>query len=333
MIGAGGIAVEHAAAWAALGAEITVFSAEGAQDLATECGGKAVASLDDLLGRSDVVDVMTPTDTHYEYTLAAIEAGRHVVCEKPLARTPAQAGELVWAAARAGVQLYPAQVVRYFPEYVATRNAVAAGRVGRPAVLRLTRSGVFPSWSPWFADDARSGGIVADQMIHDLDIARWIAGEVREVYALRSRADQRQTAHVTLTHVSGAVSSVAGLWGPPHLAFRTAVHVAGDRGVLRYDSAQPTGVRADLAPVAVDGRPRPAAVGGESPYLAQLREFAAAFDGGPLPRVDAVDGAIAVELAAAAQTSIARGEPVRVDTAARACALAAAVGTTDRRSA
>jgi myo-inositol 2-dehydrogenase/D-chiro-inositol 1-dehydrogenase len=315
LVGAGGIAVEHAAGWVALGAQLRIFSLDGAEQLAATCGATVAGSFGELLETCDVLDVVTPTDTHHGYALQALAAGKHVVCEKPLARTGKQAEELVQAAARTGVHLYPAHVVRYFPQYAALRSAVADGSIGRPAVLRFTRSGVFPSWSPWFADESRSGGIVMDQMIHDLDIARWVAGEVTEVYALHTEQAERQTAHVTLTHASGAVSLVAGLWGPPHLAFRTTFHVAGDQGVLRHDSAETTAVRADLGPVRPGGEPRPASVGAESPYLAELRDFATAIAGGPAPRVDAVDGLVAVRLAEAALESIALGRPVPVDSA------------------
>ncbi|ACZ31142.1 oxidoreductase domain protein [Xylanimonas cellulosilytica DSM 15894] len=329
LVGAGGIAVEHAAAWNALGAEISIYSLAGAEALAAPYGATVAASFDELLATSDVVGVLTPTPHHYEYALAALEAGRNVVCEKPLARTPQQAHALVHAAAGSGAQLYPAHVVRYFPEYVALRAAVDAGHVGRPAVLRFSRAGVFPSWSSWFGEEDQSGGVVMDQMIHDIDIARWVAGEVVAVYATRSpaRADGRQSAHVTLTHTSGATSLVTGVWGPPHLTFRTGFHVAGDRGTLRYDSTDAHGVRLDLGPAPEGGQPRPAAAGGESPYLTEVREFAVAFAGGPAPRVSAPDGAVAVQLACAALESIATGEPVEVDTAALAAELTAvAVG-------
>ncbi|WP_425955921.1 Gfo/Idh/MocA family protein [Xylanimonas sp. McL0601] len=326
LVGAGGIAVAHAAAWEELGAEISIYSEAGAAGLASRHGAAVAASFDELLDRSDVVGVLTPTPSHHAYALQALEAGKHVVCEKPLARTPEQAAELVRTAGLSSGRLYPAHVVRYFPEYAAMRYAVAEGRIGRPAVLRFMRSGVFPSWSPWFAEEEQSGGIVMDQMIHDLDVARWVAGEVVGVYATRTpaRDDGRQSAHVTLTHSSGAVSLVTGVWGPPHLTFRTGFHVSGDGGTLRYDSADAHGVRLDLGPATPGGEPRPAAAGGESPYLAELREFANAFDGGPAPRVSAVDGALAVELACAALTSIATGEVVAVDTAARAAELTTA---------
>jgi len=337
LVGAGGIARAHAPAWRALGADLVVHSTDGAPGLAAAHGGRVARGLDELLDVADVVDVVTPTPSHLEVASAALEAGRHVLCEKPLGRTSRDAVAMLEAARAADRQLYPGHVVRFFPEYALMRQAVRAGEIGAPAVLRFARGGMFPAWSPWFADDAQSGGVVLDLMIHDLDLARWTAGEVTSVHATRRSLDadgaRHTLAHAVLTHAGGAISHVRGLWGAPHTTFRTSFHVAGDAGVLRYDSADAAGVRSDLPPVPSGGQDRPAPAAGESPYLTEIREFARAFtasgtalapDDPHQPRVSAVDGVIAVELAEAALASVESGEPVAVDTAARASALTAA---------
>ncbi|WP_353946156.1 Gfo/Idh/MocA family oxidoreductase [Streptomyces sp. HUAS MG91] len=321
LIGAGGIARAHLPAWTALGARVTILSTDGnAEQLASqyaEFGVTAVDSLPELLDRCTVVDVCTPTFTHHELTLGAIAAGRHVVCEKPLALTVAEAREMADAAEAAGVLLFPAHVVRYFPAYAGLAEAVAAGRVGAPAVLRLTRSGRFPVWAPWFADPALSGGILVDQMIHDLDIARLLAGDVVRVHAQvrghrapDSPEGAVTTGTVVLTHASGAISHVLGVWGPPDLPFRTTFRVAGPDGMLEHDSTAATGFRV----LAQGRRPLGEGIPGspmtESPYLTELREFAAAVSGGPAPRVSARDGVEAVRIAVAAVESARTGEPV-----------------------
>nr|WP_166844219.1 Gfo/Idh/MocA family oxidoreductase [Isoptericola sp. BMS4] len=332
LVGAGGMARAHAPAWRALGADLVVHSHDGAADVAAAHGGRAAATLDDLLDAVDVVDVVTPTPTHLAVAGAALAAGRHVLCEKPLTRTGADGATLLAAARAADRQLYPGHVVRYFPEYARMRDAVRAGAVGTPAVLRFARGGAFPTWSAWFADEARSGGVVLDLMLHDLDLARWVAGEVTSVHATRRSLDAdgapRTLAHVVLTHAGGALSHVRGLWGAPHTSFRTSFHVAGNAGTLRFDSAESGGVRTDLAPVPTGGEDRPAPAAGEreSPYLTEIREVARAFVAAPTalapdhplhPRASAVDGVVAVEIAEAALGSIASGEPVALDTAAR----------------
>lgn len=319
IVGAGGISHVHVSAWQALGATISVFSTDGAGDLAREYGITPIATLNELLMQVDVVDIVTPSATHREVALAAIAAGKDLVCEKPLAATTVDAIEIARAARQAGVQLYPAHVVRYFPEYVAVKAAIEAGRIGDPAVLRFTRAGEAPL-AGWFFDETVGGGIVLDQMIHDLDQARWLAGEVTQVYAVQNpptvegQVPRIVTAHVVLTHVSGAISHVQGFWGPPGLTFRTSVDVAGDKGLLGYESPDDGAIRIDTPLAATAGDYLPVNVQEENPYTREIREFAAAFAGGPEPRVGLDDGILAVALAEAAAASIASGQAVAFDT-------------------
>jgi predicted dehydrogenase len=318
LVGAGGMGGVHLAAWVALGARVRVFSDDGraparAAGYAAH-GVTAVDSLDELLAGSAVVDVCTPTYTHKAIGLAAVAAGRHVVCEKPLALTVADAAELVAAARDAGVQLFPAHVVRFFPEYQAMARAVAAGAVGTPAVLRFTRTGASPAWSSWFTDPALSGGILVDQMIHDFDFARLLAGEVVRVYAQhRDGAGNVAAGTAVLTHAGGAVSHVHGVWGLPGSPFRTSYRIAGPDGVLQHDSGQTEAFRIVVQRAAPAGEGIPNTSLTESPYLTELREFAAALTGGPPPRVSAEDGLAAVRIAVAAQESAATGRAVEIE--------------------
>src|SRR5665648_218134 len=242
MIGAGGVSHAHAPHWLALDVDVSVYALAGADELAARYGLTAVRTLEQLLLTTDVIDICTPTVTHRELTLAAIGAGKNVLCEKPLGRTVEDAKAIAAAAHAANVQVYPAHVVRFFPEYAAMHAAVEQGKIGQPAVLRFTRGGEGAT-SDWFFDEAQSGGIILDQMIHDLDQARWIAGEVVQVYAVqnpptvRGSVPRNVVVHVTLTHLNGAISHIQGIWGPRGMDFRTSFDVAGDAGVLRFDSS------------------------------------------------------------------------------------------------
>ncbi|MEJ3651588.1 Gfo/Idh/MocA family oxidoreductase [Actinomycetes bacterium KLBMP 9759] len=318
LVGAGGIARLHLPAWLALGAQVTVHSIDGgAGALVTQFGGGEVAdSLDELLDAVEVVDVVTPTFTHPEIVVAAAAAGRHIVCEKPFALDTTTAEAMVKACASAGVQLVPGHVVRYFAEYSALQRAVAAGAIGAPAVLRFHRCGSRPLGG-WFADPALSGGLVMDQMIHDLDFARWIGGEIETVFArivdsAPGTTDGVVSAHVTATHAGGAISSCTGTWARQGTRFRYGFQVAGTDGVLEHDSAGAAPLVVDSGATRADGGLVPISPTMESPFLTELREFAVSFSGGPPPRVSAEDGVAAVRLAVAANTSIRTGAPVQV---------------------
>ncbi|MEU6994206.1 Gfo/Idh/MocA family oxidoreductase [Streptomyces sp. NPDC046465] len=331
LLGAGGIARAHLPGWLALGARVSLYTVDSsAEKLAAEYAERghdvrAVDSLDHLLADAGAVDVCTPTATHRHLALAAVAAGRHVVCEKPLALTAHDAEEIAAAADAAGVRLHPAHVVRYFPAYAALRRAVVRGDLGDLAVLRFTRGGARPQWAPWFGDPAQSGGVILDLMVHDIDMARWLAGPVVRVHA-RTRGVEHATgappevvtATAVLTHASGAVSHIDGLWGLPDQRFRTTFRVAGADGLLHHDSTAAPGFRITAQGVRADDEGIPSSPMTESPYLTELREFAASWqDGGPEPRVSARDGVEAVRIAEAAAESSRTGRVIEIEEAAR----------------
>ncbi|GGL99246.1 Gfo/Idh/MocA family protein [Nakamurella endophytica] len=315
VVGAGGISRVHVDAWHRLGLDVVVFSIDGrAGEVAASVGGRAVDSLDDLLAAVQVVDVCVPTYEHPAVVAAAAAAGRHVVCEKPLAVTHDAAADMISRCAAAGVQLYPGQVVRYFPQNAVAKAAVDAGRIGSPAVLRLTRRGAAPA-APWFADPALSGGVIVDQMIHDIDYARWIAGEVETVWASVAGGDfsSQQVASVVLGHENGTLSQLTGGWGGPDQVFTTSLSLAGSAGLIEHTTRGRDPVQWET--VQVDdhrGALLPDADPAFSPYLFELAEFLAAFRGGPTPRVTAADSLAALDVALAATASAARGEAVDV---------------------
>ena len=112
--------------------------------------------------RADAVSIALPTYLHLEYVLAALEAGKHVLVEKPMALTVADCDAMIEAAERAGRILMVAQTLRFWPEYVALVDVVHSGELGRPLTASAMRLLAPPTWSPWFQDPAKSGGEVLD---------------------------------------------------------------------------------------------------------------------------------------------------------------------------
>ncbi|PWH07099.1 gfo/Idh/MocA family oxidoreductase [Brachybacterium endophyticum] len=316
VIGTGGISRAHAPGWLGTGAELHAFSLEGASAFAEEFGAILHDTLEELLEAVDAVDVCTPTPSHPALVHAALDAGKDVVCEKPLALTEQECQGMIERAREVGRHLFPAHVVRFFPQYAAARRALDSGDLGQLGVLRFERTGAMPT-QPWFADESQSGGIVMDQMIHDIDQAVWHAGAVSSVYARQHAtegAGEIRTAHVVLTHVGGAISHCRGLWGPAGTQFRYTFSLAGDRGRLDYDSARNTGVSwdevASAAQASGDGF-LPDISGMPSPYALEIREFTDVLRGrAPAARVAAEDGAYAVRVSRAAMESLATGRRI-----------------------
>ncbi len=201
----------------------------------------------------DIVDVCLPTPLHVPAALQALGAGKHLLLEKPMARTTADCDQIIAVAERAGTTAMVAQVVRYFPEYANAHRHVKAGAVGTPAVIRAARLGMHPKagWNNWYADQSASGGVILDLIVHDFDWLLWTFGPVERVFAKGLYKNPEYIglldyALVTLRHASGALSHVTGSWAHPS-GFRTTFEICGDAGMIEHDSAA-------VAPLAIAQR-------------------------------------------------------------------------------
>lgn len=268
-------------------------------------------SIDEVIARSDVVDICLPTHRHVEIGLQAVAHGCAIFVEKPIARDLASGAELVNAAAKAGTPFMPGQVVRFFPEYATGHRLVQEGAVGVPAAARLRRGGAAPAGSQdWFMDHHRSGGVLLDLAVHDFDWIRWTLGEVRHLYS-RSVAAQSgggaDYALTTLTLESGCVAHVESTWMDPS-GFRTAFEVAGNEGLIEFDTRSQPALRFATAGGAT-GLETPLAET-DDPYYSELRAFLdAAQNGTPLP-VTGEDGLAAMAISLAALESARTGRVV-----------------------
>ena len=324
IVGTGFMGRTHAAAWAKTPAEIVGYvskDGETAVSLQNQYGGQIYPDLASLLQDVDVVDICAPTHRHYEMVLEAAAAGKDIVCEKPLARTLAQAKEMVEVCEQAGVKLLVAHVVRYFPEYAQAKAQVAANAIGRPAVIRLTRGTFQPKKAAdnWFVNFEKSGGMMLDLMIHDFDYARWVAGDVVQVYAKNIGNSLPGTAvdHglAILTHKNGAISHVEGSWAYPPPLFRTRLEIAGDNGLIQCDSGQAAAINTYLHQQGGDAPdvPIPRSPMLEDPYTKQIKAFYDHIEHDAPVVVTAVDGYKALQIALAAIQSAQTGKPVAIE--------------------
>jgi predicted dehydrogenase len=314
----------HAAGWSRTPAQLVGFHSleQGQMDrLIAQHGGRTFATLDALLDAVDVVDICTPTHLHHAMVLQAAARGRHIICEKPLARTAEQGEALVAACRQAGVKLLVAHVVRFFPEYAQAKALVERGEIGRVGVVRLKRVSFQPRRAEdnWFLDVARSGGMMLDLMIHDLDYARWVAGEVESVFARSVRSARPDApgdyALAILRHTNGALSNIEGGWAYPPPLFRTSLEIAGDGGLIEHPAGSSTALSVHLmereegsAPdIAVPRSPLL-----EDPYVVEIKHFYEVLAHDAPPRVTPEDGLAALKLALAAIESAQTGRPVNL---------------------
>lgn len=258
----------------------------------------------------DVVDVCSPTPTHRPLVEAAAARRLDVFCEKPIALTLEDATAMAEAAADADIALMVGHVLRFFPAYHTIRRSVADGDVGEPGTVRARRVSPFPDWAAWYADPDRSGGVFHDLAIHEFDFCRWAIGDVERVFAREHRSDGNHRGQATLVFENGAVGYVEAGWDrPPGGDLASEFEVAGDEGLLEYDSAAGT----PLAVEARDDEPSlPPAVERDG-YRRELDAFVRAVEGVEEPPVTVEDAIEAARISLAARRSADLGEPVAVE--------------------
>ena len=317
LIGAGFMGGVHLQAYAGI-SEVEVVGVadarpENAAAAATVVGARPYATYEDLVANEEVevVDVCLPTSFHRALAVKAAGDGKHVILEKPIARTLEDAAEILKAFSGEGPRLFVGHVVRFFPEYVAIKGKVEAGDLGTVGVVRTSRRSPFlMGWNDWYADWRASGGVLLDLVIHDFDFLRWTLGEVERVYArglLGREYNRLDYALVTLRFEGGAIAHVEGHWGYPG-AFNYRIEVAGSRALVTADSTEPAPLELLRGPAALGESPNVAT--GKSPYRAELEHFLRCIATGEEPVVGARDAYEALRIGLAATESVVSGKPV-----------------------
>jgi predicted dehydrogenase len=208
VVGVGHLGRQHARIHAALAAEgrsqfvaVCDLSEETARGIARERATDWTTDWRTLPGRCDAVSLAVPTESHSEIACALLEAGIHVLVEKPISRSLEEADRMIRSAERAGTLLQVGHLERYNPALVALRP-----HVRNPLYFEIHRVGEFTARS-------LDIDVVLDLMIHDLDIVQWLVGEEVEVTDVRAvgipvltrRVD---AANARLEFASGAVANI-----------------------------------------------------------------------------------------------------------------------------
>lgn len=194
----------------------------------------------------DLVDICVPTCDHKDLFVAAVEAGKHVLCEKPMAVDPADVTAMVAAGKKAKGAVMIAQCVRFWPAYVLLKEHVEGGKLGKCKSLILRRQGAKGLWSPWYFNAAVSGGALYDLHVHDTDYVNFLFGRPEAVGSIGSvgGTTDRGVDHV-VTHYYYPPSTVEavtaiGAWHQhktwPFFMGYTAVF---ERGTLDFDINRP----------------------------------------------------------------------------------------------
>jgi predicted dehydrogenase len=244
IVGIGDMAAVHAAAARRLGVDLAIAAGSDrakAVSLAETTGAALHESYDALLADPAVtgVDLCVPNDLHRQFAERAFAAGKHVLCEKPIALSLADADAMIAGASTAGVTLMVGHLIRFWPEYARLREVVRSGELGRVEWLSLRRlTGVLSATTGregWRASPTRSGGAALDLQIHDLDFACWLFGAPRAVYARGVQSTMGTWDHL-LTSVTfdGGEAMVEASFLMQSAPFDMAFHLVAERGVVTY---------------------------------------------------------------------------------------------------
>ncbi len=324
LIGASTIASEHViGAIRSQGQDIaTVLSNDAARgaDYATRHGIPAsTTDLGTLLATPgvDAVYISTTNEKHRPQALAAIAAGKHVLCEKPLAMTPADAAEMVHAAVAAGVAFATNHHLRNAGAHLAIRELIASGRIGRVLSVRVFHAvHLPPHLQGWRINDAGAGGgVIPDITVHDADTVRFhLREDPVEVVAMAAAAGMGE----------GVEDSVMSVWSMPsgvmvqaHESFThpfagSGVEVHGTEGSIFGRGIMTQKPVGEIELVTAAGR-EAVAFERHDLYGHGLARFADAMAGKGRPAADGVDGVKSLAVAMAVREAAGTGRAVRVD--------------------
>ena len=326
IVGAGRIGNVHAASitYQIPGAKVVRVSdirPEAAEALAEKFGIPAWS--DDYMDvvndpAIDAVLVCSPTPTHADIAIAAMQAGKHVFCEKPVDLTIEKIQRTAEVAKETGKKLQIGFNRRFDHNHGKVRQLAQSGALGNVEIIKITSRDPEPP-SPEYA--ASSGGLYIDMMIHDFDMAMYLAGcDVTEVYAMgTSLVDKRigeagdvDTAIVTLTFENGALGVIDNSRRAAY-GYDQRVEVFGSLGMAAGENDGDSTVRLSTAAGVVSDKPQFFFL---ERYMAsfteELRQFIAAIENDTEVPVGIHAGLMSVVLAKAAKKSLDEHRPVKV---------------------
>jgi predicted dehydrogenase len=271
----------------------------------------------------DAICITTPTFTHAEIAIAAAGAGVHILCEKPLALTLEEANDMIQAANEARVKLQVGFMRRFDPVFIAAKERLDRGDIGRPMLIRsLTRGpGLPPRWA---CDPRTSNGMLAEVNSHDFDTIRWLAeSEIEKIYAEANTLkcfDLKEefptfydNAVVSLHLKNGTLGIIEGSC-PVDYGYDARAEVLGSEGVILIGELQDTAVVSCTKSTGLVASNFPGwRERFREAYIAEARHFVECIIEGKEPKVTGEDGKRALEGVLAANKSIQSGVPVSLE--------------------
>jgi predicted dehydrogenase len=270
---------------------------------------------EELLADADVelVDLCTPTPLHAPQVIAALNAGKHVICEKPLARTSAEAREILQVAANSPGILMPAFCMRFWPGWSWLKQVVEEQTYGKVLAARFRRDSAMPAWSQQgtYSGGQDLGGALFDLHIHDADFVNHLFGKPAGVFSSGVLAASGAINHVITQYdyPGGPSVHAEGSWLMAK-GFNMAYTLFCEQATIDFDLAR----GADALKVTETGKePRVVDAGEGDGYSKEIDYIIECVAGGVKPSVvTAIDGLTALEICEAEEQSIRSGQLVKL---------------------
>ena len=285
---------------------------------------KTYRELDEMLANPDidVIDICLPPNLHCQVALAALKAGKHVFCEKPIALSARDGARMVKAAEVAGKQLLIGHVLAFVGEYAFAYKAVSSGKYGKLLGGHFKRVISDPLWLKNFYDPTRIGGPMLDLHIHDAHFIRLLCGRPKAVFTsgrMRGEVAEFFTSQFQFDDADLAVTATSGVIRQQGRAFTHGYEIHLERATLVFDFAVVDGKPQMNIPLTVltrDGKVEQPKVGAADPvddFVAELTDAAKAFrTGRPSPILDGQLASDAVTLCDAETKSLTSKRLVKI---------------------
>jgi UDP-N-acetylglucosamine 3-dehydrogenase len=294
--------------------------------LAEKTGAEYTRELSPILAdrETHVVIHGLPTIYRLGYLQEYVKAGKHIFCEKPLARTLDEAKKVVRLVRAYRRIFYVGHVVRFFFEYEQAHRLVKEKAIGTPGIVRVSRCSGFPNFGSgdWYNDFEKSGGVALDLAIHDFDFLLWTFGPVRRIFAsglLPRTIHHTDYLLAIMNFQNGMLAHAEASWCESRGSFWTSFEIAGSEGLIEFDSrtAMPLVLmkkhkeeKESAGTATIKEKPLT-----ENPYLRQMRHFLSCVETAEKPRVTVADAYRALQLSLSALDSVRSGKPVTIKSA------------------
>jgi predicted dehydrogenase len=342
LIGAGDVSELHSIGYREAGNASVVAVAdvvrERAEKRARELGNTSTYdSFEGLLrdDRVEAVDICVPPAYHSSVAIAAAEAGKHILLEKPMATSVRECDEIIRAADKAGVTLMMGHSLRFFPPFVKCKELIDVGGVGKMIKMRATLTSHFP-YTKWRLDPSVSGGgVLTEYGVHPIYLTEWFLGKIARVTAFagmtREGLKVEDVAVAVLESKNGAYGMIDVNLNGPHPLWDDHLEFVGTKGLIVANGAETQILRGPpimhykddglwtayrekehYGPDAPD-RPDEVEWKWTNSFVYEIREFASSVLEGREPRTTGSQGRSSVAILQACYESARSGRAVTLD--------------------